>query len=64
MKQGHLVSYLIKDGIHGIPVPDNVDENVSTKVVHTIQSYVGIVNKIIWKKGLKSEFLVLLDLII
>ena len=33
---------LIKDGHHGIPVPDYVDENVSTKVVRIIQSYVGI----------------------
>jgi len=41
---------LIKDGNHGIPVPDYVDENVSTKVVRIIQSYVGIVNKMIWRK--------------
>lgn len=42
---------LIKDGLHGIPVPDYVDENVSTKVVRIIQSYVGIVNKMVWRKN-------------
>ena len=42
---------LIKDGNHGIPVPDYVDENVSTKVVRIIQSYVGVVNKMVWRKG-------------
>ena len=41
---------LCKDGQHGIPVPDYVDENVSTKVVKIIQSYVGIVNKMVWRK--------------
>ena len=41
---------LIKDGNHGIPVPDYVDENVSTKVVRIIQSYVGIVNRMVWRK--------------
>ena len=41
---------LIKDGHPGIPVPDYVDENVSTKVVRIIQSYVGIVNKMVWRK--------------
>ena len=41
---------LIKDGHPGIPVPDYVDENVSTKVVRIIQSYVGVVNKMVWRK--------------
>ena len=41
---------LIKDGHHGIPVPDYLDENVSTKVVRIIQSYVGVVNKMVWRK--------------
>jgi len=41
---------LIKDGHHGIPVPDYEDENVSTKVVRIIQSYVGVVNKMVWRK--------------
>ena len=42
---------LIGDGLSGIPVPDYVDENVSTKVVRIIQSYVGVVNKMVWRKG-------------
>ncbi len=41
---------LICDGNPGIPVPDYVDENVSTKVVRIIQSYVGVVNKMVWRK--------------
>ena len=43
---------LIKNGQPGIPVPDYVDENVSTKVVRIIQSYVGVVNKMVWRKEL------------
>lgn len=35
---------------HGIPVPNYVDENVSTKVVKIIQSYTGVVNKMVWRK--------------
>ncbi len=42
---------LIRDGLPGIPVPDYVDENVSTKVVRIIQSYVGVVNKMVWRKS-------------
>lgn len=41
---------LCRDDQHGIPVPDYVDENVSTKVVKIVQSYVGIVNKMVWRK--------------
>ena len=37
-------------GDHGIPVPDYVEENVSTKVVKIIQSYTGVVNKMVWRK--------------
>ena len=40
---------LIRDGNPGIPVPDYTDENVSTKVVRIIQSYVGVVNKMVWR---------------
>lgn len=36
---------------HGIPVPDYVEENVSTKVVKIIQSYTGVVDKMVWRKG-------------
>ena len=39
------------DGDSGIPVPDYVEENVSTKVVKIIQSYTGVVNKMVWRKG-------------
>lgn len=37
-------------GYFGIPVPDYIEENVSTKVVKIIQSYTGIVNKMVWRK--------------
>ena len=39
-----------ENGDLGIPVPDYVEENVSTKVVKIIQSYTGIVNKMVWRK--------------
>ena len=39
-----------KNGDIGIPVPDYVEENVSTKVVKIIQSYTGVVNKMVWRK--------------
>lgn len=38
------------NGDYGLPVPDYLDENVSTKVVKIIQSYTGIVNKMVWRK--------------
>ena len=38
------------EGDHGIPVPDYVEENVSTKVVKIIQSYTGVVDKMVWRK--------------
>ena len=38
------------NGDFGIPVPDYVEENVSTKVVKLIQSYTGVVNKMVWRK--------------
>lgn len=38
------------NGDFGIPVPDYVEENVSTKVIKIIQSYTGIVNKMVWRK--------------
>ncbi len=41
---------LTEDGNHGIPVPDYVEENVSTKVVKLIQSYTGVVDKMVWRK--------------
>ena len=39
-----------QNGDHGIPVPDYVEENVSTKVVKIIQSYTGVVNNMVWRK--------------
>ena len=39
-----------RNGDWGIPVPDYVEENVSTKVVKIIQSYTGVVNKMVWRK--------------
>lgn len=42
---------LVKNGEYGIPVPNYTDENVSTKVVKIIQSYVGVVNKMVWRKN-------------
>ena len=41
---------MVHNGDNGIPVPNYVDENVSTKVVKLIQSYTGIVNKMVWRK--------------
>ena len=39
-----------ENGDYGIPVPDYIEENVSTKVVKIIQSYTGVVNKMVWRK--------------
>ena len=41
---------MVLEGDNGIPVPDYVEENVSTKVVKLIQSYTGVVNKMVWRK--------------
>ena len=41
---------LHRSGDYGTPVPDYTDENVSTKVVKLIQSYTGVVNKMVWRK--------------
>ena len=38
-------------GDYGIPVPDYIEENVSTKVVKLIQSYTGVVDKMVWRKS-------------
>lgn len=37
-------------GDYGIPVPDYIEENVSSKVVKIIQSYTGVINKMVWRK--------------
>lgn len=39
-----------KNGDNGLPVPNYTDENVSTKVVKLIQSYTGVVDKMVWRK--------------
>ena len=41
---------MVRDGCNGIPVPDYVEENVSTKVVKIIQSYTGVVDRMVWRK--------------
>ena len=43
---------MVNNGDNGIPVPDYTDENVSDKVVKIIQSYVGVVNKMVWRKDI------------
>ena len=40
-----------ENGDYGLPVPDYIEENVSTKVIKIIQSYVGGVNKMVWRKN-------------
>ena len=42
---------MVRNHDYGTPVPNYVDENVSTKVVKLIQSYTGVVNKMVWRKG-------------
>lgn len=42
---------MVAEGDNGIPVPDYVEENVSTKVVKIIQSYTGVVDKMVWRKS-------------
>lgn len=39
-----------RNGDYGCPVPDYIEENVSSKIVKIIQSYTGIVNKMVWRK--------------
>ena len=41
---------MTRNGDNGLPVPNYVDENVSTKAVKIIQSYTGVVNKMVWRK--------------
>jgi UDP-N-acetylglucosamine 2-epimerase (non-hydrolysing) len=43
---------MVANGDLGVPVPDYVDTNVSDKVVRIIQSYVGVVNRMVWRKSL------------
>ena len=41
---------MVHNGDLGVPVPDYVDENVSDKVVRIVQIYVGMANKMVWRK--------------
>lgn len=41
---------MVEENDNGIPVPDYVEENVPTKVVKIIQSYTGVVDKMVWRK--------------
>lgn len=41
---------MVNNNDNGVPVPDYVEENVSTKVVKIIQSYTGVVDKMVWRK--------------
>ena len=43
---------MVRNADNGIPVPDYIDENVSDKVVKIIQSYVGVVNRMVWRKDI------------
>ena len=49
-EQNDVAVEMVKNGDNGIPVPNYTDENVSTKVVKLIQSYTGVVNKMVWRK--------------
>ena len=40
------------NGDYGTPVPDYIEENVSTKVVTILQSYIGIINKMVWRESI------------
>ena len=42
---------IIQNGDYSIPAPDYVEENFSTKMVEIIQSYTGVVNKMVWRKN-------------
>jgi UDP-N-acetylglucosamine 2-epimerase (non-hydrolysing) len=41
---------MVAEGDNGLPVPNYVDENVSSKIVKLVQSYTGVVNKMVWRK--------------
>ena len=41
---------MVRNGDNGLPVPNYTDENVSSKIVKLIQSYTGVVNKMVWRK--------------
>ena len=41
---------MVKNNDNGLPVPNYIDENVSTKIVKLIQSYTGVINRMVWRK--------------
>lgn len=41
---------LNESGCYGVPVPDYTDENISTKIIKIVQSYTGVINKMVWRK--------------
>lgn len=43
---------MVRNADNGIPVPDYMDENVSDKVVKIIQSYKGVINRVVWRKNI------------
>lgn len=43
---------MVQNNDNGIPVPDYIDKNISGKIVKIIQSYVGVVNKMVWRKDI------------
>jgi UDP-N-acetylglucosamine 2-epimerase (non-hydrolysing) len=45
---------MVEAGDLGVPVPDYTDENVSDKVVRLVQSYVGVVDKMVWRKDARA----------
>jgi UDP-N-acetylglucosamine 2-epimerase (non-hydrolysing) len=42
---------MVRGGDLGVDTPDYTDENVSTNIVKIVQSYTGIVNRVVWRKG-------------
>ena len=56
----HTAIEMNQAGDYGVPVPDYVEEKVSTKVVKIIQSYTGVVNKMVWRKNYLIPVLLLL----
>ena len=50
LRSVELAVSLVREGDGGLPVPDYADENVSGKVVRIIQSYTGVVDKMVWRK--------------
>ena len=50
MQSIHTAVTMNENGDHGTPVPDYIEKNVSCKVIKIIQSYTGVINKMVWRK--------------